>query len=167
MMGGLISVAGIIILISGGSPAFWKTLRGGVGDLIVLGAACLWGLYSVLGQKVMDHRSSLSTSAFSILLGLPFLLVASVWEAQRLPVSFHLEVILALLFIGIFSTVIAFISWNIGVGRLGASGAMVFYNMMPLYGALLGYFFLGEGLTQNHLTGGVLIVTGGVIASTG
>ncbi len=166
-VGGAISLVGVAILISGGSSAFWEKLQGNVGDLIVLGAVFMWGLYSVLAQKVMRHRSTLSTSTLSILLGLPFLLLAAVWEAQRLPVSLTLHLALAMLFIGTVPTVIAYTSWNMGIRRLGASGAMVFYNMMPVYGALLGYFFLGEGLSEAHLLGGALIVSGGLLASTG
>ena len=72
--GAIVGLAGVIGLISGGSLAFWQAVRGNVGDLIVLGAVALWGLYSVLGRQVMRHRSALSATAFSAFLGLPFLL---------------------------------------------------------------------------------------------
>jgi drug/metabolite transporter (DMT)-like permease len=58
--------------------------------------------------------------------------------------------------------VIGFLSWNAGVRRLGASGAMVFYNSLPFYGALLGFFFLGESIGLAHFAGGALIVAGGL-----
>jgi len=48
---------------------------------------------------------------------------------------------------------------------LGASGAMVFYNTLPLYGALLGALSLGEPIGQAHLVGGLLIIGGGLWAS--
>jgi drug/metabolite transporter (DMT)-like permease len=165
--GGVISLAGVVILISGGSLAFWTRLQGNAGDLIVLGAVFLWGLYSVLAQKVMDHRSTLSTSTLSILLGLPLLVFAGGWELQTHPVSLNVQILLAMLFIGTVPTVIAYLSWNDGIRRLGASGAMVLYNMMPVYGALLGFFFLGERLSEAHFLGGSFIVGGGLLASTG
>jgi drug/metabolite transporter (DMT)-like permease len=42
---------------------------------------------------------------------------------------------------------------------------MLFYNTLPLYGALLGYLRLGESLGLNHFIGGVLIVGGGLWAA--
>jgi drug/metabolite transporter (DMT)-like permease len=73
--------------------------------------------------------------------------------------------LLALLYIGVAPTVGGFLAWNAGVRRLGASGAMVFYNTLPLYGALIGYLALGELIGFAHLAGGALIVGGGLWAA--
>jgi drug/metabolite transporter (DMT)-like permease len=42
---------------------------------------------------------------------------------------------------------------------------MVFYNTLPLYGAVLGFVFLGETIGLSHLLGGGLIVGGGLWAA--
>jgi len=165
--GAIVGLAGVIVLISGGSLAFWQAVQGNVGDLIVLGTVALWGLYSVLGRQVMRHRSALSATAFSAFLGLPLLLLAAAWEVHTFPVSVRPQLVLAVLYIGIAPTVIGFLSWNAGVRRLGSSGAMVFYNTLPLYGALLGYLFLGEPIGPAQLLGGALIIGGGLWAARG
>lgn len=170
VVGAIASLAGIIILISGGSLTFWQETHLNAGDLISIAAVTLWGLYSVLGRRVMRHRSALSATAFSAFLGLPFLVVAAGFELRHLPVNISpgsqaVRLILAILYIGIAPTVVGFLAWNAGVRRLGASGAMVFYNTLPLYGALLGTLFLGESLGPAHLVGGVLIVGGGIWAA--
>jgi drug/metabolite transporter (DMT)-like permease len=168
--GAIVSLAGIIILISGGSFTFWQKTNLNIGDLISIGAVTLWGLYSVLGRRVMRRRSALSASAFSAFLGLPLLVVAAAFELRHLPVDISpdgqaVRLILAILYIGVAPTVVGFLAWNAGVRRLGASGAMVFYNTLPLYGALLGTLFLGESLGPAHLVGGMLIVGGGIWAA--
>lgn len=162
LVGAILGLTGVIVLISGGSLAFWQTMQANVGDLIMLGAVTLWGLYSVLGRKVMRHRSALSATAFSAFLGLPLLLLAAAWEVQTLTTNLRPEVVLAILYIGVAPTVIGFLSWNAGIRRLGPSGAMVFYNTLPLYGALLGHLFLGEPIGLTHLLGGALIIGGGL-----
>jgi drug/metabolite transporter (DMT)-like permease len=113
----------------------------------------------------MRHRAALSATAYSSFLGLPMLLVASIWEIQRLPVRSSPLLFAIVLYIGVVPTVIGFLAWNAGVRRLGASGAMVFYNTLPLYGALLGTLFLSETLGLSHLLGGLLIVSGGLWAA--
>ena len=70
-------------------------------------------------------------------------------------------------YIGIALMVIGFLSWNAGGRRLGSSGAMVFYNTLPLYGALLGHLFLGESIGPARLLGGALIIGGGLWAARG
>jgi drug/metabolite transporter (DMT)-like permease len=140
-------------------------MAGSIGDLIVLGAVTLWALYSVIGRRVMRHRSALSASALSAVLGLPLLLLAAAWETQASSFTFSARLILPLLYIGVAPGVVGFLSWNAGVQRLGASGAMVFYNTLPLYGALLGFLFLGETIGLTHLLGGALIVGGGMWAA--
>jgi drug/metabolite transporter (DMT)-like permease len=167
MAGATLGLAGVVILISGGSPDFWQVVRGNVGDLIVLLAVALWGLYSVLSRQVTRHRSTLSATALSTFLGLPLLLLAAAWEVQTFPVDTSPELILAVLYIGIFPATVGFLSWNAGIRRLGASGAMVFFNTLPLYGALLGHLFLAEAIGLAHLLGGALIVGGGLWAAWG
>jgi drug/metabolite transporter (DMT)-like permease len=84
-----------------------------------------------------------------------------------LPPNIEPRLLLSVLYIGIAPTVVGFLAWNAGVRRLGASGAMVFYNTLPLYGALLGTLFLGESIGLAHLLGGVLIIGGGLWAARG
>ncbi len=163
--GAVVGLAGVVVLISGGSLAWWETVRGNAGDLIVLGAVALWGIYSVLGRQVMRRRSALSATAFSAFLGLPPLLLAAAWEMRTFTVQIRPTLVLAVLYIGLGPTVTGFLSWNAGVRLLGPGGAMVFYNTLPLYGALLGYLFLGESIEAVHLLGGALIVAGGLWAA--
>jgi drug/metabolite transporter (DMT)-like permease len=167
LTGAVVGLVGVLSLISGGSLAFWQAVHGNVGDVISLGAVALWGLYSVLSHQVVRHRSALSATALSVFLGLPPLLLAAAWEVRTFPVSVRPEIVLAVLYIGIAPAVIGFLSWNAGIRRLGASGAMVFYNMLPLYGALLGCLFLDESIGPAHLIGGTLIIGGGLWAARG
>jgi drug/metabolite transporter (DMT)-like permease len=165
--GATIALAGILFLISGGSVRFWRTASLNSGDLILLGGIALWSLYSVVGRRVMHRRSALSATAWSSFLGLPFLLLAAAWEEQVLPTHLSLGLLLGILYIGVVPTVIGILAWNEGVRRLGSSGAMVFYNTLPLYGALVGFLFLGESIGPAHLVGGALIIGGGLWSAHG
>lgn len=167
VIGAIVALAGIAVLISGGSPAFLRQAAANPGDLIMIGAVTLWALYSVLGRRLMRRRPALSATALSSFLGLPLLALAAVWEVGVLPPSLNPQLLVAVLYIGVVPTVGGFLAWNAGVRRLGASGAMVFYNTLPLYGALLGYFVLGEPIGPAHLAGGALVVGGALWAARG
>ena len=163
--GAIAGLVGVAILISGGSITFWRTMGVNVGDLISLVAVTLWALYSVMGRRVMRHRSALSATAFSAFLSLPFLLPAAAWETQVLPMNLGPHLLPFVVYIAIAPGVIGFVSWNEGVRRLGSSGAMIFMNTLPLYGALFGYLLLNEPIGPAHLVGGALIIGGGVWAA--
>jgi drug/metabolite transporter (DMT)-like permease len=162
-----IALLGVVFLVSGGSLAFWRLMQPNPGDLIVLAGAALWALYSVLGRRVMRHRSALSATAFSAFFGLPFLILAASWEIRVIPVDLTPGLLAAIVYVGLVPTVLGLLAWNEGVRRLGASGAMVFYSTLPLYGALLGYLLLGEPVGPAHLLGGALIIGGGIWGSRG
>ncbi|MER3401357.1 MAG: hypothetical protein C4313_09620 [Thermoflexus sp.] len=160
-----LGLLGVALVISNGSPAFWRNLHGRRGDGLVLLAVTLWGLYSVLGRRVMARRSALSATAWSMALALPLLIPAALVEQQILPARWRPEVIAAVLYIGVAPTVVGFLSWNEGVRRLGPGGAMLFYNTLPIYGALLGALLLGEPLGPAHGLGGALILGAGLWAA--
>ncbi|HWR45623.1 DMT family transporter [Sporomusa sp.] len=163
--GAILALIGVLYLISGGALSFWKTAQFNRGDLIILIAVAIWGLYSVISSRVMRYRSSISATAFSTFIGLPVLCLFAVGELQQIPVILDARLILITIYLGIVPAAIGFYAWNAGVARLGPSGAMVFYNTLPLYGALLGSLFLDEPIGTPHIIGGLLIISGGIWAA--
>lgn len=163
--GAAAALAGVVFLITGdaGLPVTAGWLN--IGDLFILAAVAFWGLYSVLGSKVMRNRSSVSATALSTFIGLPLLLAILPWELQAAPVKVDATLLMWLSYLGLVPAALGFYAWNAGVARLGPSGAMVFYNTLPLYGALLGSLFLHEPVGMHHLLGGLLIVGGGLWAA--
>jgi drug/metabolite transporter (DMT)-like permease len=163
--GGVLSLAGVSLIISNGS------LRGLIeqglnrGDAIMLGIVFLWGLYSVWSRVATRQNSSLWVTAVSTWLGLPFLIPTAAIEWQSSPTTFTLPLILMCIYVGIFPTVIAFLAWNEGVRRVGPNHAMAFYNMLAVYGALFGILFLGERLSLELLAGGALVIAGGLFVA--
>lgn len=164
-LGAVLALAGVIVLIGGSAIRFLQDAQWNVGDLWVLVAVVFWALYSVAGRKVMKSRSALSATALSMWIGLPILVVAAFLELLYFPPLFNLRLVGILLYLGIVPAGIGFLSWNKGVQILGAGGAMVFYNMLPLYGSLLGLLLLKEPFAWTQMIGGACIVTGGVIAA--
>ena len=55
---------------------------------------------------------------------------------------------------------LAYIFWNRGVEQVGASVAGLFVHLMPVFGVVLAWIFLGERLALFHVAGIALILTG-------
>jgi drug/metabolite transporter (DMT)-like permease len=164
VIGGLISFFGVALIVSGGSFERLRNCHVNVGDLYVLLAVVLWGLYSVISRKATQSRSVFSVTVISTWMALPLFLGAGAmgWQFASTNWSWHL--LLAVVYIGIFPSAAAFLSWNEGVRRVGPNRAMVFYNMLPVYGSILGVILLGESLGGQHFIGGGLVLAGSFIA---
>jgi drug/metabolite transporter (DMT)-like permease len=165
LAGAVLSLLGVVLVIGGGEGAALHGLNLNRGGLIALATVVMWGLYSIMGRIVTRNRSATSATAFSTWLALPVLVPAAVIECRQAPPTVDLSLVLAVLYIGVFATCLAFLAWNEGVRRVGPNGAMAFYNMLPVFGALLGALFLDERLTPAQLLGGGLIIAGGLLAA--
>lgn len=69
----------------------------------------------------------------------------------------------ASVYIGLFPSVVAYLAWNEGIRRVGAARGVIFYNMLPVFAALLGVLILGEPFTGAQLGGGALVLAGSLL----
>jgi drug/metabolite transporter (DMT)-like permease len=164
VLGGVITFFGVALIVSGGSFERLHQWHVNVGDLYILLAVVLWGLYSVISRKATRTRTVFSVTTISTWIGLPFFLGAAAVGSEPATINWSWHLVLAVVYIGIFPSGVAFLSWNEGVRRVGANRAMVFYNMLPVYGSILGVILLGESLGTQHFIGGGLILAGSLIA---
>ena len=136
------------------------------GNMILIGAAITWALYSVLVRKVTQDTDVLMFSMLAFLGGLPVSMPAGAWELSTVGVGeITIGVVGGVLFIGIISTALAMVLWNTAFNYVDASLASLTFFAQPIVGTLLGWFFLQEKITPLFLVGGLLIGIGLVISS--
>ena len=135
-------------------------LRFAIGDLIMLLAICLYGLYSVLlRRRPAINQMSFLTASFTV--GVVLLFPLYLWEMQTLP-PFKLTqpVVMSLLYVGICPSILAYLCWNRGIHEIGANHAGLYINLIPLFASLLAVIFLGEQFESYHLVGIAMIASG-------
>ena len=160
----LLSTLGVVAVIDPRSAQLNPDLF--LGNLLLLGAAVTWALYSVLVRKVTQNLDVLSFSLIAFLGGLPITVPAGAWELQMIGVGeISLGVVGGVLFLGIISTALAMMLWNNAFALIDAGLASLTFFAQPVVGTLLGWVFLGEQITPLFLLGGVLIGIGLVISS--
>jgi drug/metabolite transporter (DMT)-like permease len=137
-----------------------------LGNILLLGAAVTWALYSVLVRKTTRQTDVLLFSLIAFLGGLPVSMPAGVWEWQTTGIGeITPGVIGGVLFLGVISTALAMVLWNTAFAYVDAGLASLTFFAQPVVGTLLGWLFLGEEITPLFLLGGLLIGFGLVIAS--
>ena len=137
------------------------------GNLILIGAAVTWALYSVLVRKVTQDTDVLLFSMLAFIGGLPVSIPGGAWELATIGVGrITWGVVGGVLFIGIISTALAMVLWNTAFAFVDAGLASLTFFAQPVMGTLLGWLFLHEKITSLFLLGGVLIGIGLVISSS-
>jgi drug/metabolite transporter (DMT)-like permease len=165
-----IQIVGVVVCIVGAFFIIlhgrWQTLLGmsfAPGDLLMLGAVILYGLYSaLLRQRPAIHPLSFLIYTFGI--GTIFLLPLYVWELSggaRVTLSY--PVIVSILYVALFPSIVAYFCWNRGVEVLGANRTGLFINLIPVFASILAIIFLGETLQVFHIIGMGLIFGGMVL----
>jgi len=162
----VVSLAGVVVIVSRGDPDALLGLQLVRGDMLLLVAALSWANYTACLRWRPRELDQLTFAGASILIGVVVLVPLYWWEASRVaPVAFTPGVIAALLYTGIFPSVLAVLFWNKAVAEVGANRAGQFMNLVPVFGITLAVIFLGEALEPFHLAGAAITFTGIYLAT--
>lgn len=161
VMGSLVSFLGLLYVIAQGQLQALLYLGGHWGDLLMIIAVFFYAFYGVFLKKwqlkVPLMISLYVQIGFSLIYHLPFVLWLGI---DRLDMQNSASVLYA----GLFASLIAPWVWMLAVQRLGPNRTSIFMNLMPIFTAILAYFWLHEAWTMHHTIGGIIIITGIVMA---
>lgn len=159
--GVMVSLTGVLVLISMGSLAVLAELNFNKGDLIAFFAYVSWGLYAVMLRKIpvgLDHRVALwGILGFGMLLMFPLFLTETMVSR---PTPFTWTTIVSVAWLAVFSSIIPVLLWNYTIRKLGAGGAGIFIHLIPAFTVVMAILILGESFRQYHVTGIALIGIG-------
>lgn len=137
------------------------------GDLLAIGAAVVWAIYSVLTKKISAFgygtvQSTRRTFFYGLLFMIPVLFFVDFQsgftrflEAQNL---------LNLLFLGLGASALCFVTWNIAVCTLGSVKTCVYIYMVPVVTVTASAVFLKEKISVPAMAG-VALTLGGLFLS--
>ena len=164
-----VSLAGILAIICRGDPAVLAQLEMNKGDLIVLFGMVFWAAYTVFLRMKPAELPGLTLLAccgcVGILLLTP-LMLAEMWMLGG-HVEFNPATLAAMLYVGIFPSFVGYVFWNRGVQEVGPNIAGIFVHLMPAFGAILAWLFLGERIHLYHIVGIALILAGIALTTRG
>jgi drug/metabolite transporter (DMT)-like permease len=162
-----LSTVGLLVLLTRGDLDTLRRLEFNPGDLILIAAQPLWGLYSVMLKHAPKELPS------SVLLWLTFTLGC----AMMLPL---LAIEMALMgapaltwrfvaseaYLAVFAALLANLFWAKGLPVVGASQAGQVTYLYPIFGIAFALLFLSESFYLFHAIGIVTILAGVAIATS-
>ncbi len=167
-IGVIVSIFGVLIVITRGNLETLWNLTLNPGDLLVLVAVICWSIYSVLMKKFGVHLPKKSTFIITIYLGILALIPFALFERTYHPViltDLPFEVIIGVIYLGIFPSIISFICWNEGVMQVGPGKAAIYLHLIVVFTTILAIIIGGETLALPQMIGGLFILTGVIVGS--
>lgn len=146
-----------------------------IGDLLIAGAALAWACNTILMKKAMTETDGISSkplnpleltvwsSVAGLILLTPIMAVETMTQGVILPST---DGWIGLVFLAIFSTVVAYVWFADGIIKIGASMSALYVYLVPPFGILGGYLLLDEKLGLSLAFAFALIAGGVFIAQS-
>jgi drug/metabolite transporter (DMT)-like permease len=155
-----VSFLGIVFVVGVQSIIEFK-LEYLLGNLIILGAMCIWGLYSSIAKESMKTMTPLEANAGGAVIGTLLFGIGAIGEqAWTLPVYTNVMFWWNIFFLGAFTTFVGFLFFFIGIDKLGATRAGGFINFVPVFGTVLSVLVLAETIYWTFIIGLILVIAG-------
>ena len=162
LAGTLLALAGMAMVLFDGSK-FELSLKG---DLLSIGAALCWALYSMfMGQMTKDYGALMATRKvffYGLLTIIPFL-SGSMGSFSPAVLS-QPVVFLNLLFLGLVASLACFVAWNVAMSKLGNVTSTNYVYLNPVFTLITAAIILSERMTPVALIGSAAILAGVILA---
>ena len=161
IFGVILSLTGVIFIITKADLRLIKNLEFNKGDLTMVIAMFAWALYSALLKKKKYEISQIALLQVVIISGLVFLvpiyfIEMSLGNLITLDKPFYLTLAYVVIFPGLAS----FFFWIKGISIIGANRAGVFLHLMPIFGAIKAIIIFDEKFMFYHFLGALFIIAG-------
>ncbi len=157
-----LSVAGVIIAVLSGQSEGTVTILGAV---LLMGAVISSVGYNITSRKISGEFSTFErTYAMTIIGMVSFLLIAlveNITTPMKIISSFwDFSYLYSILYLGILSSVAAFLFLNFANTHLPVAKTTVFSNITTVVSVVAGSVFLGEKITDRVLLAVIMIIVG-------
>ena len=161
ILGLIISIFGILSIITKLDLNILLSLNFNKGDLIMMGGVITWGLYSSFLKKKNFTLPLLTLVHILCTFGLIFIFPQFIYEfSQGQIIKLNTNLFYILIFLALFPSIGSYYCWAGAVSIIGANRAGIFLSLIPLFSTILAITFFNEQFQFFHLIGAILIVVG-------
>ena len=161
ILGLIISVLGIIAIITKLKVDILLSLNFNKGDLIMVGGALTWGIYSTLLKRKKFTLPLLTLVHVICTLGLISVLPQFLYEyTNGQVIKFDINLVYTLIFLALFPSIGSYYCWAGAVSIVGANRAGISLSLIPLFSTIFAIGIYDEKFQFFHLIGAILIILG-------
>jgi len=164
--GAICAFSGVLIVISRGKLDKLFLQEWNYGGKILLASAFIWATYCVMLHYKPKGVSLKSFMTIIIAIGVICILPFYIWEVIEIaPTPFSLKAWAIYAYLGVASSIVAWLCWNHSTHILGTVKAGLVYYTIPVFSSIMAILILHEPVAIYHLVGFVMIFTGIIISN--
>jgi drug/metabolite transporter (DMT)-like permease len=159
-IGFLVAITGISLISFSGITALQLNP---VGDLLALMAAVFWAIYSILVRRISEYGyDTIQVTRRIFFYGLAFMMPTLFVFRFNLGIERFSQPsnIFNILFLGVLSSALCFVTWNSAVKLLGAVKTSVYIYLVPVITIAVSVVVLNEKITHLMALGIFLTIAG-------
>ena len=159
LVGSIISFLGVATIVVAGQGLNLGASVGG--DLLTLGAAACWAIYTVGGAGILRRHTPLMTTTWSVVAGTLFMAPIGIAQMATADLSaVGQSAGFAIIYAGTLAAGVPNVVVFHGVKLLGPTRISALQTLVPAFALVLAAIFLGEPIRPAQLVGGVIILAG-------
>lgn len=161
IIGGAISLVGLAYMLGEGNVMFFLSKSVTPGDALMVVASLSYALYCVLLKRWKMH---LPNDVLIYMQGFAsVLMLTPIWltSDKLLP---PMEGMPLILYAAVAASIAAPWMWIKAIDVIGADNSAMFMNLLPVVAVTLAATMLGETIHSYHLIGGILVISGVILA---
>jgi drug/metabolite transporter (DMT)-like permease len=155
-----IALLGVAIELGHGNPLVMFEGHAGIGEAALFGGVLAWAAYTLLGRSLLTELSPLGATTYAALVGTVLLALLCLATGDPIVPTANQRGWIALLFLGLLGTALAYIWFYDGVRAIGPARTSVFVNLVPIAAITFAVLLLNEPLLPSMIVGAALVVSG-------
>ncbi|MFF1251067.1 DMT family transporter [Pseudarthrobacter sp. NPDC058329] len=157
-----LGLCGVLLVLTGGDLQRLLTFSINKGELLILAAITVWGLYTILARRL--SVPAITSTAVQVAIAAVVLSPLALITGAGLPETPGEG--WSLVFIALFPSLGSYLLWNLALKRTTPANAGNYLNLIAVFTAIITVI-LGQPITVPQVLGGVLVISGVLLTSAG
>jgi RarD protein len=161
-----LAFTGVVVVILERGPD--ASLEYVYGNLIIFLAVIAWSTYTAYGKRLIAKYGPIGASSVTLIVGTALFIPIGIFPALAFPYeTLSAANWLQILYLGIVTSVLAYVLWYYALSRAEAGKVALFTNLQPILTTVLAVALLGQTVTVMFVLGGIIVLSGVVLAQFG
>ena len=166
ILGSALAFAGVALVVFNGTIVLKFNP---LGDILSLGAALSWAVYSILVVKYVNRFSSFflmrRATLCAMIASVPMLIISGQMD-MPFECLLQKDTLFSIIFLGVLGSGVSYVLWNMATRILGVIKVNAYIYVNPFVTMITAGIFLGEPVTVMGIIGAVMIIGGVVLGVT-
>ena len=166
ILGSALAFAGVALVVFNGTIVLKFNP---LGDILSLGAALCWAVYSIIVVRYVNKYSSFflmrRSTLCALITSVPMLIISGQMD-MPFECLLQKDTLFSIIFLGVLGSGVSYVLWNMATRILGVIKVNAYIYVNPFVTMITAGIFLGEPVTAMGIIGAVMIIGGVVLGVT-